>query len=206
MRLPEVRECSRTTVPATVIENRPRDSQNRGVTQTYYARRSARDPEWREEQRREAKERERQRRERNPDYVRALDRAKQARYRERLRADPARLAAYCAKAAERERARRRGLSDEERAAESRAATERWRRRRARGATFTRAEQSAGLTYAELRERVPDFGERTSLRTVLADEVRRGRVLLVGDRYSLNGGLPEDVKRALLDLDLVDDRR
>jgi hypothetical protein len=34
----------------------------------------------------------------------------------------------------------------------------------------------------------------------------GRVLLVGDLYVLNGGLPEDVKRALLDLDLVDDRR
>jgi hypothetical protein len=101
------------------------------------------------------------------------------------------------KAAERERARRRGFSDEERAAASRAAVERERRRTARARKSSG--RTAGLTYAELRARIPDFGERTSLRHALADEVRRGRVLLVGDVYVLNGGLPEDVKRALLDL-------
>ena len=87
-----------------------------------------------------------------------------ARWRERLRADPARLAAFRAQAAERERVRRRGLSDEERAAESRAAIERERRRNARARQTRPYGRVAGLTYAELRARVPDFGERTSLRT------------------------------------------
>ena len=179
--------------------------QNRAVAESYYAARSRRDPAWRDAQIAGAKDRERRRREEDPERVRALARVKQARWRKRLRADPARLAAYRAQAAERERVRRRGLSDEERAAESRAAVERERRRNARARQTRPYGRVAGLTYAELRARVPDFGERTSLRTVLADEVRRGRVLLVGDVYVLNGKLPEDVKRALLDLDLVDDR-
>ncbi|HET6696540.1 MAG TPA: hypothetical protein VFG85_08540, partial [Gaiellaceae bacterium] len=53
---------------------------------------------------------------------------------------------------------------------------------------------------------PDFGERVSLRVTLADEILCGRVLLIGDRYVLNGGLDEETKRALLDLALADDRR
>jgi hypothetical protein len=32
----------------------------------------------------------------------------------------------------------------------------------------------------------------------------GRVLQIADRYVLNGKLPDDVKRALLDLDRADD--
>jgi hypothetical protein len=34
----------------------------------------------------------------------------------------------------------------------------------------------------------------------------GHVLQIADRYVLNGKLPEDVKRALLSLGLVDERR
>jgi hypothetical protein len=53
------------------------------VAETYYARRSARDPEWREQQIREAKERESRRREADPEGLRAARREATRRTRER---------------------------------------------------------------------------------------------------------------------------
>jgi hypothetical protein len=46
-------------------------------------------------------------------------------------------------------------------------------------------------------------DRTTLALVLRDEVRRGRVDYLGfsRRYRLNGGLPDDVKLALRELEL-----
>lgn len=183
------------------LRNRPLGCDPRYVAAgSYYSRRSARDPDWRDAQIAAALERERRRREEDPDGLRAAAREKSARYRERIRNDPQRLADVRAKRAAAERERRANLSDDERKQASRAAVERKRRRR------TPARR--GLTFEELRERIPDFGgrERSSLRTVLVDEVRRGRVFQVGDRFVLNGKLPDDVRGALLGLSLADDRR
>jgi hypothetical protein len=119
------------------------------VAESYYARRSARDPEWHAAQLEGAKVRERRRREEDP---------------ERL------------KAARREATRR-----------------------------TRERQAAhGLTFHELRERCLIVGypdPEGTLRRVLREEVASGRVEYhsTSRRFTLNGGLPEDVKRALLDL-------
>jgi hypothetical protein len=62
----------------------------------------------------------------------------------------------------------------------------------------------GLTFEQLLERVG--GNRTTLRHVLRSELVSGHVLQIADRYVLNGKLPEDVKRALLSLGLVHERR
>jgi hypothetical protein len=69
------------------------------------------------------------------------------------------------------------------------------------ATATRSSRP-GLTFEELLERVG--GKRTSLRHVLRSELVSGCVLQIADSYVLNGKLPDDVKRTLLDLDRVDD--
>jgi hypothetical protein len=68
------------------------------------------------------------------------------------------------------------------------------------------EATSGLTFHELWLRVG--GDRGSLWRVLRNEVRRGRIYYhsPSKRYVLNGGLAADVKRALLDLGLADDRR
>jgi hypothetical protein len=94
-----------------------------------------------------------------------------------------------------------------------AAGERKRRRRERDpeafAAAHREEQNrckrrqaaTGLTFAELLRRVG--GDRETLAFVLRDEVRRGRIdyLAFSRRYRLNGGLPDDVKLALRELEL-----
>lgn len=117
------------------------ERQNRAVAAaSYYARRSARDPEWREAQLAEVKERERRRREQDPETFLAARREIARRYRERRRTDPV----WRAKQTEAEGERRAGFSEEERARASRAAVERKRRRRslaARGLT-----ERAGTTY------------------------------------------------------------
>ena len=66
--------------------------------------------------------------------------------------------------------------------------------------------ASGLTYQELWLRIG--GDRATLWRVLRNEVQRGRIGYdsTSKRYVLTGGLPADVKRALLDLGLVDDRR
>ena len=63
------RESARTTYITTYIEIRSRDRKNRDVPQegSYYSRRSARDPDWRERQIQDATERRRRRHEANPD-------------------------------------------------------------------------------------------------------------------------------------------
>ena len=119
------------------------------MAESYYARRSARDPEWRAQQIREAKEREARRREEDPEGLRAARREATRRTRERQAAH-------------------------------------------------------GLTFHELRERCLLVGypdPEGTLRRVLREEVASGRIEYhsTSRRYSLNGGLPEDVKRALLDL-------
>jgi hypothetical protein len=60
----------------------------------------------------------------------------------------------------------------------------------------------GLTFAELLLRSPR-GDRESLQIVLNDELRRGRIDYCSTlrRYSMNGALPDDVRRALRDLEL-----
>lgn len=52
------------------------------------------------------------------------------------------------------------------------------------------------------------GDRGSLWRVLRNEVRRGRIdyHYTTKRYVLNGGLPADLRQALLRIGLVDDRR
>jgi hypothetical protein len=171
-------------LPSEIVPAR----QNRDVDgASYYARRSARDPAWRDAQIASAIERERIRREEDPDRVRALSRENSARYRRRLRRDPERLAAVRAKAAERERERRRRFSQEERAEASRAAVERQRRRR----TTLRI----GLTLEEIHARIG--GDAETLRLVLRDEVRSGRVHKAAGRFSLNGKLPDDPEHGRL---------
>ena len=162
---------------------------------SYYARRSARDPDWRAAQIADAKERDRRRREKDPDAFLAHRREVTRRYRERLLQDPERRTVLLARRAGKERERRARLAPEERTAESRSAVERRRRRRALLAR--------GLSFDEIHDRIG--GDRKTLRHVLRSELASGRVLLAADRYVLNGKLPEDVKRALLSLGLVDDR-
>lgn len=67
----------------------------------------------------------------------------------------------------------------------------------------------GLTFQELLDRssklagarVGAIGDPEVLARVLRDELARGRIEYdsATGRYVLNGGLPEDVKRALQDL-------
>lgn len=66
--------------------------------------------------------------------------------------------------------------------------------------------ASGLTFQELWLRIG--GDRATLWRILRNEVQRGRIdyHTTSKRYVLNGGFPAYVKRALLDLDLVDDRR
>lgn len=198
-------------LPSEIVPAR----QNRAVAAgSYYARRSAVDPAWRIQQIAAAKERERRRFEDDPDGVRARRRANERGWYQRLReTDPERFQELRAEKTERDRKRRASLTDEERAAVRAADVERKRRRRSTPTRSPFGESQSrdlrgGLTFEELAARIPDFGreQRSALAYVLADEVRSGRVELHGDVYSLNGGLPADVKRALLDLDLVDDRR
>jgi hypothetical protein len=68
------------------------------------------------------------------------------------------------------------------------------------------EAASGLTFHELWLRVG--GDRGSLWRVLSNEVRRGRIDFhyTTKRYVLNGGLPSDLRQALLRIGLVDDRR
>lgn len=68
------------------------------------------------------------------------------------------------------------------------------------------EAASGLTFHELWLRVG--GDRGSLWTILRNEVRSGRIDYHSTtrRYRLNGGLPGDVKLALLRIGFVDDRR
>ena len=114
------------------------------MPESYYRRRSARDPDWHRQQLEEARERDRRRRGADPDG------------------------------------------------------ERVRRREATAATRARRAAS-GYTFQELWRRVG--GERGTLARVLSDEVARGRVDYAGSsrRYILNGGLPADVRAALLAL-------
>ena len=115
------------------------------MADSYYARRSARDPGWREREIARVREAERRRREADPDGFRACRCEANRRYRERVAA-------------------------------------------------------TGLTFQQLLEHslVRDVA---TLQAVLRDELRRGRVTYntTTRRYSLNGGLPEDVKLALRDL-------
>lgn len=65
-------------------------------------------------------------------------------------------------------------------------------------------RAGSLTFAELRrscllDAYPD-AEQT-LKRVIAEEVRAGRVEVVQRRLRLNGGLPDDVKAALRELEL-----
>ena len=124
------------------------------MAESYYAARSRRDPEWREEAIAGALERERARREADPEAFRARRREASARSRAR-------------------------------------------------------QVEHGFTFTELlrgqrgrRNRSP-VDDPVTLRLVLADEVRQGRVDYCGSsrRYVLNGALPEDVKAALSELDL-----
>jgi hypothetical protein len=96
---------------------------------TYYARRSARDPAWREAAIAAAVERKRRRRQTDPETVRVAHRLAMRRYRQKRRAH-------------------------------------------------------GLTFTELLFRVG--GDRSTLSTMLNEEVRRGRVHFAAGRYSLNG--------------------
>ena len=103
----------------------------------------------------------------DPDW-RTKKNATARRWYKRLReTDPARFRKLRKAKTERDRRRRAKFTPEERAAVRAADVERKRRRRALA--------GRGLTFQELRERVPDFGERTSLRIILEDEVRSGRV-------------------------------
>jgi hypothetical protein len=115
------------------------------VAESYYAERSARDPEWR--LRAIAAAAERYRRARDADRERVLGHSRA--YRSRLRRE-------------------------------------------------------SLTMAQLRARARiahgDADDET-LRRILRQEVAAGRVDLVQRRYRLNGGLPDDVKHALRDLEL-----
>jgi hypothetical protein len=121
---------------------------------SYYASRSARDPEWRDAQIAAALDRDRKRREADPDGVRE---------------------------------------------ERRLATRRTRQRqRAHGLTFHELATSAAIAHSEA-------GPATLAR-ILREEIARGRVEYhsTSRRFVLNvlnGGLSEDVKRALLDLGL-----
>jgi hypothetical protein len=112
---------------------------------SYYARRSARDPAWREAQIAGAMERERIRREQDPEGLRAAQRERTRRTRERQRA-------------------------------------------------------SGLTFADLLSNSPRPDPAT-LRLILREEVALGRIeyLASSRRYHLNGKLPADVRRALLEL-------
>jgi hypothetical protein len=120
------------------------------VAETYYARRSARDPEWREQQLREAKEREAGRREEDPERLKAANREATRRCRER-------------------------------------------------------QAASGRTLHELKARI---GRRTgspaeAIATILADEVRRGRVTYHSTtrRFELRrDAFPPDVIAALRDLE------
>ena len=62
-------------------------------------------------------------------------------------------------------------------------------------------ETNGRTFQELllNVRCPKW----QLRQILREEIRRGWVEYhsTTDRYVLNGGIPEDVKRALLELEL-----
>jgi hypothetical protein len=64
-----------------------------------------------------------------------------------------------------------------------------------------ASTTQGLTFDELLERSPVDDELT-LRRVLRDELEAGRIEYspAWRRFVLNGGLPHDVKAALVDLD------
>jgi hypothetical protein len=114
------------------------------VPESYYRRRSTRDPDWHRQQLEEARERDRRRREADPEGERARAREATRRSRE-------------------------------------------------------AQAASGYTFQELLRRVG--GDRAMLSLVLNDEVRRGRVDYLGSsrRYRLNGGLPADVRAALLAL-------
>ena len=74
----------------------------------------------------------------------------------------------------------------------------------RGFFAPAAPDEAGLTLEEIHVLIG--GDWETLRLVLRDEVRSGCVHKAGGRYSLNGKLPDDVKRALLSIGLADDRR
>ena len=111
-------------------------------------------------------------------------------YAARSRRDPAwRETAIRASA---ERYRRAKEADPEHVREwSRDHRERLRRR---SLTITQLEERATVDHGGAG---PDV-----LRAVLRDEIKRGRVDLVQGRYyRLNGGLPDDVKAALRELDL-----
>jgi hypothetical protein len=168
---------------------------------SYYARRSARDPEWRERQLREARERERRRREEDPQSFLSAHRKASRRYRARLRRkDPKRWRELKAKRAALERERRALFSPAERAEASRAAVERKRRRRARAKSVVTDLAPRGLTFEELLERSP-IGDAALLRRVLSSEIELGRVEFDGDVYSVNGGLDPGIREALLALRL-----
>jgi len=114
--------------------------------------------------------------------------------------DPERFRKLREEKTQRDRERRAKLTEEERAAVRAADAERKRRERARAKDLL----AHSLSFEELRDRClidgyPDAEE--TLRRVLRDEIRRGSVDYhsTSRRYSLNGGLPEEVKRALLAL-------
>jgi hypothetical protein len=117
---------------------------------SYYAQRSARDPEWHAQQLREAGEREQRRRDADPEAFRRARRDVDRRYRERV-------------------------------------------------------AQHGLTFAELHRRIG--GSRATLLTVLNSERRRGTLDYHSTlrRWSLNGGMAEDVRDALLRIGLLDER-
>ncbi len=111
-------------------------------------------------------------------------------YSARSRRDPDWHAAQLAGAAKRE-ARRRELDPDGLRAARRLATRRYREKQA----------ASGFTFHELWQRVG--GERATPVTILNEEVRRGRIdyRSTSRRYSMNGALPDDVRRALRDLEL-----
>lgn len=78
------------------------------------------------------------------------------------------------------------------------------RERVKSPPRRRLAASAASRSSSFHEKIG--GDRTTLRHVLHGELERGRVERHANRYVLNGGLPDDVKRALLSLGLADDRR